>query len=97
MVKRINEKTRKKVVDAFYSGLSKNKVAKKFGISPTSVARFIKEAESHQVEQGVPTEKAPSPEAHKTVTEIEKRVRELEEKISYLESKKKGIGVEPLT
>jgi transposase-like protein len=90
--KRIDEGVKQKVREAHKAGHSRKEIAKKFGISPTSVSRIVKGAGVQKVRKQ-PTEKTQSPdhaERDKKIQEVERRILELEAKILYWHSKKRG-------
>lgn len=93
MTKKISEQIRRKVVEAHSTGLSNNKVAAKFGISATSVARILKENSAQKNEEKVPLNAEKTTEERKKILEMERKISKLEDKISYYESKKRGTGV----
>jgi hypothetical protein len=93
MPKRIPDETREKVVEAHYSGLSNNKIAKKYRISATSVARILKESAPKKALQKSSLKGAESIELKRQISRIDRRIADLEDKIRYFESKKKGTGV----
>jgi hypothetical protein len=85
--KKIDEMTKQKVREAHAEGLSGNKIAEQFGISPRSVGRIVKEV-------GLPNEikKDPGakggPDRQKRIEDLEKRISRLEEKILELEARR---------
>jgi transposase-like protein len=89
--KRIDESVKQKVREARNAGHSRKEIAKKFGISPTSVSRIVKGAGIQKVREE-PVKKTPPEHAErdKKIQEVERRILELEEKILYWHSKKRG-------
>mgnify|MGYP000256369820 CR=1 FL=1 len=89
--KRIDDRTKEKVVEAHARGLSNKKIAEQFHISVSSVSRIIKEKAGHKKQEKSPQQDSKSKEIQKRITEIERRIAELEQKILYYEARKKGI------
>ena len=90
--KRIDESVKRQVREAHESGLSRKEIAKKFGISPTSVSRIVKETSAGKItEKPVkPTSSPEQEERDKKIEEIERRILDLEKRILYWHSKKRG-------
>ena len=93
MAKRIPERVRREVVKAYDEGLSKKRIADRFGISSSSVTRIVKEKGSSNPEGGNDSPaQTDSPEVRKKIAEVERRIEALERKILYYRSRKKGLG-----
>ena len=90
--KRIDESVKRKVREAHGSGLSRKEIAKRFGISPTSVSRIVKETAAGKIPEKAaePTSSPEQEERDKKIEEIEQRILELEKRILYWHSKKRG-------
>ena len=87
--KKIDDKTKQNVIKAYEKGISKKKIAKKFGISPSSVDRIVRK----KVTKYSPEKKAKTDakiELQKRIEDVERKLLELEKKIIEYESKKKA-------
>lgn len=90
--KRIDESVKRKVREAHGSGLSRKEIAKRFGISPTSVSRIVKETSAAKISEK-PVEPTSAPEQEerdKKIEEIERRILDLEKRSLYWHYKKRG-------
>ena len=77
--KRIDETTKQEVINAHAHGVSRKKIAEKFGISLSSVSRIVKAGiQRHSDEKGIDT---------KGKTERQKRIEDLERRIEILYNK----------
>ena len=83
--KKIEEAIKQKIVEAYAGGLSMRKIAKEYGVSPSSVNRIIKETKGSQA---VKQEKAGKTERQKRIEELEKRIADLEKTILDIETGK---------
>jgi polyhydroxyalkanoate synthesis regulator phasin len=81
--KKIDEKTRQRIIEAYESGLPMRKIAQECSVGLSSVHRIVKEKGPQKVQKGM--SKA---ERLKKIAEIERRIAELEQKILDLEAKK---------
>ena len=87
--KMIEKTTKKKVMEEYSNGVSRKKIAEKYGISLSSVARIIQQKSSQQgQEKTIKTEVAT--ERQKRIEALEIRIAELEKKILEAEAKKKS-------
>ncbi len=78
---RIDEKTRKKIIDSHAKGIPMRKIAKQFKVSLSSVSRVVKEEKLKKGEVSGAREKF---DKKKRVEILEKRISELEKKINEL-------------
>ena len=84
--KRIDDTIKKGVIEAQKKGLTRKKIAEKFGISPTSVSRITKSS--------IPSDNKPRKKADKKsermkrIEALERRLLELEKKIDRITLKK---------
>jgi len=85
--KRIDEAIRRRVEEAYTSGLPMRKVAKECGVSLSSVHRIVKEKAPQKVKKAVAERKGKA-WRQKRIKELEKRIAELEKKILDIEAKK---------
>ena len=87
--KKIDEKIKKDVIEAYENGFSRKKIAERFGISLSSVGRIVKKKVPKAVH-----EKKSEPDTHKSerqkrIEDLERRIAELEKKILQFEASKK--------
>ena len=83
---KIDDKTKQNVIKAYEKGVSKKKIAKKFGISLSSISKIVKK----KVPKYRNEKKAKSDakiELQKRIEDVERRILELEKKIIEYESK----------
>jgi len=85
--KKIDEMTKQEVIKARANGISRKKIADKFGISLSSVSRIIKK-EGPQYSQEKRIETKGKTERQKRIEDLERRIAKLEKKILELEAKK---------
>ncbi len=87
--KNIDETTKQEVIKAHASGVSRKKIAEKYGISLSSVSRIVKgEGRQPSQEQGIQTKG--KTERQKRIEDLERRIALLDKKILELEAQKKG-------
>jgi transposase len=87
--KKIDETTKQEVIKAHASGVSRKKIAEKYGISLSSVSRIVKrEGQQHGQEQGIQTKG--KTERQKRIDDLERRIAILDKKILELEAQKRG-------
>ena len=85
--KKIGEKVKQNVIKAYEKGVSRKKIAERFGISLSSVGRIVKKKVSkHSHEKK--TELDSKTERKKRIEDFERRIAELEKKILEFEAKK---------
>ena len=84
--KKIDETMKQGVINGYKDGVSRKKIAEKFGISLSSVSRIIKEKRLPPSKETIePKEKT---ERQKKIEELERRIAQLEKKILEREFKK---------
>jgi transposase len=86
--KKIEERVRRKVLDAHSRGLPMRKIAKECNVSLSSVSRIVKEKGVQKVQKEIPDKKFEA-ERQKKIAELEGKIAELERKILAMEAKKK--------
>jgi len=87
--KKIDETTKQEVIKTHASGVSRKKIAEKYGISLSSVSRIVKrEGQEHNQEQGIQTKG--KTERQKRIEDLERRIAILDKKILELEAQKRG-------
>ena len=87
--KKIDETTKQEVIKAQANGVSRKKIAEKYGISLSSVSRIVKrEGQQHSQEQGILTKG--KTERQKRIEDLERRIVILDKKILELEAQKRG-------
>lgn len=94
--KKIDEKTRQDAIRAYENGVTRKKIAERFGISLSSVGRIVTE----KVPKSKQEKKAGydvTIERQKRIGDLERRIAELEKKILELEAGKKLNRSIPLT
>ena len=87
--KKIDEKIRQKVMQAYSKGISKRKIAAEFGISRSSVGRIVNEKSSPSGQKETIETKGKTGR-QKRIEAIEKRIAELENKILEIDAKKRS-------
>ncbi|MFC1822266.1 helix-turn-helix domain-containing protein [Thermodesulfobacteriota bacterium] len=87
--KKIDERTKRNVIEAYENGISRKKIAEQFSISLSSVGRIVKEKVPKSVHEKK-TELDLNVERQKRIEELERRIAELENKILEFEAKKKA-------
>lgn len=85
--KKIDETTKQKVIEAHTNGVSRKKIAEKFGISLSSVSRIVKEKSPQHSQEKVIETKGKT-ERQKRIEDLERRIAQLEKKILEVEAKK---------
>jgi transposase len=87
--KKIDEKTKQDVIRAYENGISRKKIAERFGISLSSVGRIIKEKVPKQsLEKNNETDRKTA--RQKKIEDLERRIAELERAVLEFEAKKKA-------
>ena len=86
--KKIDEKVRRKVLEAHTKGLPMRKIAKECSVSLSSVSRIVKEKGVQKGQKEI-TNKKSQAERQKKIGDLEGKIAELEKKIFALEAKKK--------
>ena len=87
--KKIDETTKQEVIKAQANGVSRKKIAEKYGISLSSVSRIVKrEGQQHSQEKGIQTKG--KTERQKRIEDLERRIAILDKKILELEAQKRG-------
>ena len=87
--KKIDGKTRQEVILAYGKGITRKKIAERFGISLSSVGRIVKKKvpkHNHEKE----TETDTKAEREKRIEDLERRIAELEKKILEFEASKRA-------
>lgn len=85
--KKIDEKTKQGVIEAYRNGKTRKRIAEQFGISLSSVGRIVKEhVPTHGPEKK--TDRDNYKERQKRIEDIEKRIAALEKKIFEFEARK---------
>lgn len=87
--KKIDGKTRQEVILAYEKGITRKKIAERFGISLSSVGRIVKEkvpknSSVKKIERDAKTVR------QKKIEDLERRIAELEKAILEFEAKKKA-------
>ena len=87
--KKIDEKIRQDVIKAYENGVSRKKIAERFGVSLSSVGRIVKKkVPKHSHENK--TETDTKTERQKRIEDLERRINELEKKVLEFEANKKA-------
>ncbi|UCH00420.1 MAG: helix-turn-helix domain-containing protein [Deltaproteobacteria bacterium] len=89
--KKIDEKIRKKVIEAHASGQPMRKIAKEYGVGLSTVHRIVKEKGPQKVRKKI-TKGTSKAERLRRIGELERKIAELEAKILDLEAKKGSWG-----
>jgi len=87
--KKIDEKTKQNVILAYENGISRKKIAERFGISLSSVGRIIKEKVPKQ-SLAKKDETDTKTARQKKIEDLERRIAELERAVLEFEAKKKA-------
>jgi len=86
--KKIEDSIKRKVIRDYDTGLSMGKIAKKYGISRSSVGRIVKSKTLKQDKQH-PEPARDNRERQRKIEDLEKRILELEKKILELEQRRR--------
>ena len=87
--KKIDEKIKQDVIKAYENGVSRKKIAERFGVSLSSVGRIVKKkVPKHNHEKK--TETDTKTERQKRIEDLERRINELEKKVLEFEANKKA-------
>lgn len=87
--KKIDEKAKQDVIKAYGNGITRKKIAERFGISLSSVGRIVKKKVPKQGHEKK-TETGTKTERQKRIEDLERRISELEKKILEFEANKKA-------
>ena len=84
--KKIDDKIKKRIIEAGREGLTQKEIAEKFNVSTSSVSRIMK---SHAVAKNRQKKKEAGKKSERTkrIEAVEKRILELEKKIDLLVAK----------
>jgi predicted transcriptional regulator len=69
-----------KVVKDHSNGVSRKRIAEKYGISPSSISRIMKSRQTQYVQESIPETKGKT-DRQKKIENLERRIAQLEKKI----------------
>lgn len=86
--KMIDKAIKAKVIQDHSNGISRKKIAERYGISPSSVSRIVKAKQMRHIQVSIPETKRET-ERQKKIEDLERRITQLEKKILEREARKR--------